>query len=150
MRNFHKTPAFHNGMSRENLDCEEIVKKQIWPCPKRCKGVFYRCAAKGGTPKPRGEVKKMAKKNNNKLVITIPGCTYNAVKGFVTTEEKHEAIDVLKACQDETIVSKEMKKEALKTIKKIEKECSSEMIEEFNNLLTSLYSIALEDGFNRF
>lgn len=92
----------------------------------------------------------MTKKNNNKLVITIPGCTYNAVKGFVTTEEKHEVTDVLKECQDETIVSKKMKKEALETIKKIEKECSSEMIKEFHNLLTSLYSIALEDGFNRF
>ena len=92
----------------------------------------------------------MAKKNNNKLMITIPGCTFNAADGFVTTEEKHEVIDVIKACQDETIVSEKMKKEALKTIKKIEKECSSEMIEEFNNLLTSLYSIALEDGFNRF
>ena len=84
----------------------------------------------------------MDEKNNNKLIITIPGCTFDAADEFVT--------DVLKACQNEDIVSKEMKTETLKTVKKIEEECSSEMIKEFNNLLTSLYSIALEDGFNRF
>ena len=92
----------------------------------------------------------MAKKNNNELMITFSTCTYNAINGFVTTEQKHKVKDVLKECQNEDVISKEAKKEALKTIEKIEKECSSEMIKEFHNLLTSLYSIALEDGFNRF
>lgn len=93
----------------------------------------------------------MAKKNNNKLMITFSTCTYNPINGLVTyTDQEHKAADVLKACQNEDIVSKKAKEEALKTIEKIEKECSSEMIKEFHNLLTSLYSIALEDGFSRF
>lgn len=93
----------------------------------------------------------MDEKNNNKLMMTTSTATYNAINGRVTyTDQKHKVADVLKACQNEDVVSREAKKEALKTIERIEKECSSEMIKEFDNLLTALYSIALEDGFSRF
>lgn len=90
-----------------------------------------------------------SKQHNSKLIVTIPYCT--ARDGY--QEEKTEIIDIFNyscECEGEEIVSNKDKKKSLKIAKKLEETLSPSTINELNILLTSLYCIALEDGFNRY
>lgn len=89
-----------------------------------------------------------SKQHDGKLTVTIPYCT--VMNGY--EEEETEVIDIFNyscECEGEEIVSNKNKKRSLKTAKMLEETLSPSAIKDLNVLLTSLYAIALEDGFNR-
>jgi hypothetical protein len=79
--------------------------------------------------------------------LTVTVSYFSFEDGY--SEKNKRVASILKVCKDEDIVSKEDKKRSLETVKKLEKELSPSAINDINILLTSLYSIALEDGYNR-
>lgn len=88
-----------------------------------------------------------SKQHNGKLTVTIP--YYTVMNGY---EEETEVIDIFNyscECEGEEIVSNKDKKRSLKAAKMLEETLSPSAINDLNVLLTSLYAIALEDGFNR-
>lgn len=87
-----------------------------------------------------------SKQHNGKLTVTIPYFSFE--NGC--SEKKTQVIDMFKTCEDEEIVSNKNKKRSLKIAKMLEETLSPSVIKDLNILLTSLYAIALEDGYNRF